>query len=58
MSRKTVFDYARLAVEAEQRILDLLEGRESKESLSDCSAGKPHDHARLRPNSGSPEQLG
>lgn len=56
MSRKTVFDYARLAVEAEQRILDLLEGRERKESLSDCSAGKPHDHARLRPNSGSPEQ--
>jgi hypothetical protein len=37
MSNKTVFDYARIAVQAEQRILDLLTEPKRRDSLSECS---------------------
>ena len=48
MSTKTIFDYARLAAQAEQRILDLLDSALREEYAADRSDVDLHDSAQPR----------
>ena len=48
MSKKTIFDYARLGAQAEQRILDLLDNALHSELADDCSDEALQDSARPR----------